>query len=315
MRAKEARLILIVDYLASKGIHAVKTQKSGTEWWYHSPIRSGDKHPSFKVDTVKNLWFDFGRAIGGNTLDLVCRLESMTVREALAFLSASNGGLQTNKPTSAIPLFHEEKKIKSFKKVAGEKEKIASFQVLSLGVIKKKELVHYLIARCIDLSIAKKYLQEIHYKPVHSLKSYYALALPCGDGFEARSAFFKGFIGQHKAIAKINLKSGLSLSIFEGVMDFLAFLTYYSKQEFKSSVIILNSINLRKKALVEIEKFNFNKVYLFLDNDAAGKTTRDFFQCSIDKTISVIDKSDIYGDYQDFNAMLMQKVNKDEFIK
>jgi len=310
MRAKEARLILIVDYLASKGIHAVKTQKSGTEWWYHSPIRSGDKHPSFKVDTVKNLWFDFGRAIGGNTLDLVCRLESMTVREALAFLSASNGSLQTNKPTSAIPLFREEKKIKSFKKVAGEKEKIASFQVLSVTVIKQRELIAYLRQRGIDLSVAQKYLQEIHYKPADSLKMYYALGLPCGDGFEARSSFFKGFIGLHKDIARINLKSGESLSIFEGFMDFLAFLTYYSKQDFKSSVIILNSINLKKRALVEIQQFAFSKVYLFLDNDAAGKMTRDFFQRSIPNTLSVLDKSDLYAGYQDFNAMLIQKADK-----
>jgi len=93
-------------------------------------------------------------------------------------------------------------------------------------------------------------------------------------------------------------------------MDFLAFLTYYSKQEFKSSVIILNSINLKKRALVEIEKFTFNKVYLFLDNDTAGKTTCDFFQRSIQTKSVVIDKSCLYAGYQDFNAMLMQKVNK-----
>jgi hypothetical protein len=50
-------------------------------------------------------------------------------------------------------------------------------------------------------------------------------------------------------------------------MDFLSFLTYYKKRNFYSSVIILNSINLRKRALGEIKKNNFSKIYLFLDND------------------------------------------------
>jgi len=120
MRAKEARLILITDYLASKGIEPIKSQKSGLELWYSSPIRCGDTHPSFKVDTLKNLWFDFGIAVGGNTLDLVCRLESMNVREALAFLSSSSFNLRANKLTSTIELFSEAKNINELRKFAGE---------------------------------------------------------------------------------------------------------------------------------------------------------------------------------------------------
>jgi len=58
---------------------------------------------------------------------------------------------------------------------AGEKEKIESLQVLSVNKIKKNGLIDYLAEREISFSIAQKYLQEIHYKPTDSLKSYYAL--------------------------------------------------------------------------------------------------------------------------------------------
>jgi hypothetical protein len=59
MRAKEARNIAIVDFLASLDIKPIHQRNFGKEFWYQSPIRNGDHNPSFKVDVVKNLRFDF----------------------------------------------------------------------------------------------------------------------------------------------------------------------------------------------------------------------------------------------------------------
>jgi hypothetical protein len=59
MRAKEAKTISISAFLERSGIKPSLQRKSGSELWYSSPLRSGDNHPSFKVDTVKNLRFDF----------------------------------------------------------------------------------------------------------------------------------------------------------------------------------------------------------------------------------------------------------------
>lgn len=115
----------------------------------------------------------------------------------------------------------------------------------------------------------------------------------------------------NKSFIKINFKTKQekdnqqTLSIFEGFLDFLSFLTYYDKKSFSSSVIILNSINLRNKALKEIEKHTFSKIYLFLDNDPSGKETTHFFQTKITST-PLVDKSYLYEKYNDFNEMTIK---------
>ncbi len=230
MRAKEARDIPISEFLENSGIKPMKFTKSGRELWYSSPIRDGDTNPSFKVDTVKNLWFDFGLSRGGNIIDLVCELTHSTVKEALAILDRSgvhgsvNYAEYTTTPlprrSSAQTSLLDEKN-----KAAGEIEQ-GAFEILSVSEIHNPRLIDYLRFRKIDLDIAKSYLKEIHYRPVDGVNSFYALGFPSGDGFEVRSRSFKGSVGVHKEISTLNLGNGKSLSIFEGFMDFLAFLSH-----------------------------------------------------------------------------------------
>ena len=59
MRAKEARLVSIGAFLKSEGFNPTAIKNNTKELWYHSPLRSGDSSPSFKVNVNKNLWFDF----------------------------------------------------------------------------------------------------------------------------------------------------------------------------------------------------------------------------------------------------------------
>lgn len=334
MRAKEAREISISEYLGYAGIKPAKQRLSGRELWYSSPIRNGDSHPSFKVDTVKNLWFDFGLKRGGNVVDLVCELTNSTVAQALAILEKSGANrspvyprskpsslpAQNSKPlalqaalfSSDDPLLSSTESlpkttIDEQTRFAGEKEKSA-FEILGVSSIKNRALIAYLKARNIDLNIAHTYLKEVHFKPMGKAKAYFALGFPSGDGFEVRSKVFKGFVGTHKDLATLNLANNKSLSIFEGFMDFLAFLSYYKLKNFQNSVIILNSINLRDHALKIVDQFQFSKVYLFLDNDKAGNETKQFFLENI-KNTPVSDKSVLYQNHTDFNQMTMEPQN------
>ena len=90
MRALEARKIPIAEYLEHEGARPSAVRKAGRELWYQSPLRD-EKTASFKVDTVKNLWFDHGVGKGGNVIDLVCEVRRVTVAEALAILSRLGG--------------------------------------------------------------------------------------------------------------------------------------------------------------------------------------------------------------------------------
>ena len=316
MRAKEAREISISEYLDYAGIKPAKQRLSGRELWHSSPLRSGDSHPSFKVDTVKNLWFDFGLDRGGNIVDLVCELTNSTVAQALAILERSEANksptiYQRYKLTTPLPYKSsvQTSLLDEKKNVAGEKEK-SVFEIISVSEIKNKALIAYLKERKIDINVANTYLKQISFKPADKTKSYFALGFPSGDGFEARSKVFKGFVGTKKEMITLNLENNKSLSIFEGFMDFLAFLSHQGITNFQNSVIILNTINLRDHALKKIGEYNFSKVYLFLDNDKAGNETKQFFIDKI-KDTPISDKSFLYKDYNDFNQMTMESKNND----
>ena len=61
------REIPIADFLSAMGIHP--TKQKGNALWYSAPYRT-ERTPSFKVDTAKNVWFDFGTGKGGDIFDL-----------------------------------------------------------------------------------------------------------------------------------------------------------------------------------------------------------------------------------------------------
>ena len=67
----------IVEYLERKVIKPVR--RTPAYALYHSPFRE-DTHPSFKVDTEKNLWIDYAEGRGGSIIDLCMRLEGCTIK-------------------------------------------------------------------------------------------------------------------------------------------------------------------------------------------------------------------------------------------
>ena len=73
----------IVEYLERKGVKPVR--RTAAYALYYSPLRE-ETHPSFKVDTEKNLWIDYAEGKGGSIIDLCMRLEGCTLLEAIRIL-------------------------------------------------------------------------------------------------------------------------------------------------------------------------------------------------------------------------------------
>ena len=315
MRSDQAKTIAIDQYLERvEGIKPAKVSQGGREIWYSSPLRQGDSSPSFKVDTILNLWYDHGLARGGKIIDLVCEIRAISVREALAVLENSGlyaGGFSRSdypiKHTSATALFSE-------KKTAGEKEKShheKSHQLIAEKTLSHPALLEYLQDRKIDLDIAKQYLKEIHFKPADKLIQYYAVGWKNGEGYEARNKYFKGFIGTGKTLSVIHPIDKNEVLVFEGFMDFLAYLTYLKQEKgittLKASAVILNSTALRKQLLDLMAKYQFSKLYFFLDNDASGQDTLDYYQQTFEG-LELVDMSDLYAGFKDVNDMLINQV-------
>jgi len=79
-------------------------------------------------------------------------------------------------------------------------------------------------------------------------------------GYEFKNG---GCIGS-KAITSINLEDGKDVAIFEGMMDFLAYLTHHKITDFQSSVIILNSTSMKDEGLKALNSKQFKKAFFFL---------------------------------------------------
>ena len=71
MDIQTAKQIKIADYLHSLSYSPVKQQ--GINLWYKSPFRE-ESEASFKVNTEREQWYDFGLGKGGNIIALAAHL-------------------------------------------------------------------------------------------------------------------------------------------------------------------------------------------------------------------------------------------------
>src|SRR5690606_8158722 len=90
LNCNEAKLIPINEYLAKLDIRPVYSK--GNDLWYLSPLRD-ERHPSFKVNTKLNAWYDHGTGEGGTIIDLGIRLHKCSIAEFLQLLKTDQPDL------------------------------------------------------------------------------------------------------------------------------------------------------------------------------------------------------------------------------
>ena len=244
MEIQHIKQIPITDYLQQQGYVPARVQ--GIHYWYYSPLRN-ESTPSFKVDTERNRWYDFGSSEHGDIIDLVCALYRCTISEAIRLLS------------DAKQVAHQEFSFGGERKISERKLEILSAQPLS-----NPNLLRYLTARAIPLPIASAYCSEVLFQNMN--RTYYAIGFANDAlGWEIRNMYFKGCIAP-KAITTI--KRGTDrLQIFEGFMDFLSWQVLNPSST--SDAIVLNSLALLPR--IKEQMMGYREVESFLDNDDAGR--------------------------------------------
>jgi len=278
MEVDKMRAISIADFLNAMGIQP--TKQRGNALWYSAPYRT-ERTPSFKVDTAKNIWFDFGTGKGGDIFDLAGAFigsEDFLLRAA--FIAKSG----------ACPLPVMERPQRN-------KEGELAFEDIWVRSLQDSKLLGYLEERGIDAHVAIPNCEEIRYR-VHG-KRYYAIGFRNeAGGLELRNRFFKGCIPPKD----ISLKRNGSdvCSVFEGFMDYLSAM---QMGIIASDWLVLNSVSNVEKAVKVLQ--GYERIECFLDNDEAGRRTfqklRDSFG---DK---VIDRSSLYADHKDLNDYLLSQ--------
>ncbi|KAB4442080.1 DNA primase, partial [Bacteroides thetaiotaomicron] len=143
MNIEDVKQIPIADYLHSLGYSPVKQQGNGL--WYKSPLRE-EHEPSFKVNTDRNLWYDFGAGKGGNLIALAKELYSS---DSLPYLL---NRIAEQKPHVRPVSF-------SFPQRRTE----PSFQHLEVRDLTHPALLRYLQGRGINIELAKRECKELHF--------------------------------------------------------------------------------------------------------------------------------------------------------
>ena len=275
MEIQHIKQIAITDYLQQQGYAPARVQ--GIHYWYYSPLRN-ESTPSFKVNTERNQWYDFGSGEHGDIIDLVCALHRCTISEAIRLLSG------------AKQVAHQEFSFGGKRKFSERKLEILSAQPLS-----NPYLLHYLAARAIPLPVASAYCSEVLFQNMN--RTYYAIGFANDAlGWEIRNMYFKGCIAP-KAITTI--KRGTDcLQIFEGFMDFLSWQVLNPSSSFDA--IVLNSLALLPRIKEQIA--SYREVESFLDNDDAGHKS---FAVLKQVFPQIVDGATRYPEHKDLNEWLV----------
>ena len=292
----------IVEYLERKGIKPVRRTPSYA--LYRSPLRE-ETHPSFKVDTQKNLWIDYAEGRGGSIIDLCMRLESCTLSEAIRCLeqNASDNITYSSRkdfvPNNSQPVMA----------VNGARRLIEISDTLP------PHLQEYLTKeRCIDMEKAIPFLKCISYEVRSRLYQAIGYANLSG-GYELRDdKTFKGTIAPKDITliftdkqTKHAIDKPLPVCVFEGFMDFLSFLSM--KEEIASHCLVMNSVSNVARTVRYLNDQHLPHILAFLDNDEAGRrATNDFIRAGF----KVEDMSRYYKDFKDLNEFHVSRMRKQE---
>ena len=284
----------IVEYLERKGTKPVR--KTPTYVMYRSPLRE-ETHPSFKVDTEKNLWIDYGEGRGGSIIDLCMRMEGCTLSEAIRRLGQT---VSDNTVYSSHKDFSQNNLQPTM--AANETRKL-----ISISGTLPPHLQDYLTKeRCINLEKAMPFLKCISYEVRNRLYQAIGFANLSG-GYELRDdKTFKGTIAP-KDITPIFTDRAEPVCIFEGFMDFLSFLSM--KEEVTNHYLVMNSVSNVARTIRYLNDRHLTHIRTFLDNDEAGRrAVQDFIKAGF----HVEDMNIHFQDFKDLNDFHVSRVREQQ---
>jgi hypothetical protein len=300
MDIQTAKQIKIADFLHSLGHSPVKQQ--GINLWYKSPLRE-ETEASFKVNTERNQWYDFGLGLGGNIISLAAHLY------ASDYIPYILKRIEEQAPHICPVSF-------SFRKQSFSEP---SFQQLEIVPLSSPALLSYFQERGVNTELAQRECREAHF--THNGKRYFAIAFPnVSGGYEIRNRYFKGCIAP-KDISHIR-QSGeqrKACYVFEGFMDYLSFLTLrlescpqYPDLD-KQDYMVLNSVTNVNKALYPLG--SYERIHCFFDNDRAGMEALRQIRMEYDRDLYIRDASQTYSGCKDLNEYLQKQAGKNKQVQ
>ena len=160
--------------------------------------------------------------------------------------------------------------------------------------------------RCINLEKAMPFLKCVSYEVRGQFYQAIGFANLTG-GYELRDdKTFKGTIAP-KDITPIFTDRAEPVCIFEGFMDFLAFLSM--KEEITNHCLVMNSVSNVARTIRYLNDRHLTHIRAFLDNDEAGRrAVQDFIKAGF----HVEDMNIHYKDFKDLNDFHVSRVREQQ---
>lgn len=316
MNTEQAKYLSLPDLLEKLGYTPAKVTKSGAELWYKSPFRK-EEAPSLHISIGRAgfwIWKDFGDD-GGTVIDFAMRYAGVsTVREALAFLDRCNISAKSTAATTTPHLF-------SFHQQENDREAVENFlenrtlELLSAEELRSPILIQYLVQeRGLAPFLLPRYLHEIRYRNTETGKEYFAFGMKNeSGGYEIRVATnrynFKAPLIARDVTRIVGKVSGTeSVTVFEGMTDFLSLLTIRKLEQPSYDAIIMHSLTSYHRTATMIRDSGYETIHTYLDNNPAGQETTERFKR--DFGAKVIVQSHQFAPHTDLNDALRAKHGK-----
>lgn len=272
MRISEAKQIpieVLAEYLGGKISH-----RRDDEIWLFSPLRPNERTASFKVNTKRNTWHDFGHSggqgSGGDILDLWCEYHRLDRKTGIT------QALQALQNFRSTPLHENIREIVTLQK----ERKQARFEIIKLSErIWHTGLLQELSRRRISVALASQYLKQAYIRdnkyPNRKINGFafnndnkgWEISIP--NPHKGNS--FKTCIGG-KAPTTIVGNDYSKALIFEGFWDFLSWLEMNKQIIPEGVTYVLNSVSFIPVIANRLTADKNIKTKLeFLDNDLAGQ--------------------------------------------
>lgn len=283
MNLQEINQLSFEEVLRKLGIEPTITR--GKSLFYISPFRPNEKTASFHVTKSNryDLFYDHGEGTGGKIVDFFIKYLQTNPKGVLDYFNGNSFSFQQQQSLSETIKIDKD------------------YEILELKEIQSVPLIQYLESRKLPIELVRRYCKEIHYKMNN--RNYFAIAFPTENGFEIRNKYVKMCLNGKGFSWVLNHKN--SVKLFESWSDFLSYLTLFTKQEFESDFLILNSVSLLRKQVDSLVKYH--KIETFFDEDLAGKSATKFLLEHFG--FSVSDGSKFYHGFKDVNDFLIHSKN------
>jgi len=264
--------VRIRTVLESFNLFPVKENRKAA---FYFALDREEKVPSLAVDFVKNKAFDFGTGKSYDVISIVQQINKCSVSEALKYLQQFDLSVLEKESTAELDY--------------GK-----NYEIIKVRDIGHPALVEYLKSR--KVFEQKHLVKEIFYQ-LDGRKFFGIGFVNNSGGYEIRNKYAKVCIGK-KDVTLITSEQNTNneVLIFEGFFDYLTYRNLEKEENAISDHLILNSTAMLFKVKSRLK--SYDKISLFLDNDANGKATKKLIQNEYE---NVEDCSFIFFDFKDLN--------------